>query len=178
MRGRKIILLLSVMLCMFLISVLCGSVAAEQSYIEMEGEPTYYCYHYDTSPSIYYYFINVTFYNSGDESSEEIDFKIFEDEKQSIAPEKCQNVVFTADESKSFTFNWSTAFAVKTIEIKWMPSSLNDEHTIYNNGSYSLTVTHDSAKDTNDTPGFEIPIVVLALCILFCIRRFELKKSR
>lgn len=178
MRGRKVILLLSIMMCMFLISVLCGSVSAEQSYVEMEGEPTYYCYHYDTSPSIYYYFINVTFYNSGDEASKEIDFKIFEDEKQSIAPEECQNVVFTAGESKDFTFNWSTALAVKTIEIKWAPSSLNELETIYNSGSKNLTIIHDSVKDTNDTPGFEIPVVVLALCILFYIRRFELKKYR
>jgi hypothetical protein len=45
----------------------------------------------------------MTFFNSGNEASKEIDFKIFEDEKQSIAPEECQNVVFTAGESKSFT---------------------------------------------------------------------------
>ena len=106
MRGRKITLLLSVILYMSLISVLCGSAVAEQSCIEMEGEPTYHCYHYDTSPSIYYYFINVTFSNSGDEVSEEIDFKIFEDEKQSIAPEKYQNVVFQPNERKDFTFRF------------------------------------------------------------------------
>ena len=45
----------------------------------------------------------MTFFNSGNKASKEIDFKIFEDEKQSIAPEECQNVVFTAGESKSFT---------------------------------------------------------------------------
>ena len=168
-----------VLLCIICISlyscVFSELTKAEQSKISFE-DVSYYCYSYKPSPGIYHYYINVTLSYTGDVPSNETTIKIFEDDFSVVWPEEYRNVVFQPGESKEFTLDWSTGIASKEIEIKWMPSSLNEIHTIYNSGSKNVTITHDSVKTDNNTPGFEIPIVISALFLTIIIMNIKRKK--
>jgi hypothetical protein len=129
---------------------------------------SYYCYKTDSSPSKFYYYINVSLHNSGDEPSIPIDVMIIEDEHV-ICPDHCKNVSIDIHENKMFTLDWCTSLSSKVIEIAYAPSdpeTLKNEH---NSGSQLLIMTAEQS-----TPGFELAIIVVSI-VIFCI---VFRKSR
>lgn len=157
-----------------IVSFLTITVSA-QSYIKVKDEPTYHCY--KTTGSAYYYYVNITLYNDGDEATEATNIKIFEDGSAVLWPETCRDIVLDAGEEKIFTFDWPTALKYRNIQIKWTPSSLDTVETIYNAGFKNMTVIHDSFNaDNNGSPGFEMPMLILAFFVIFYIGRKKLKK--
>jgi len=146
--------------------VLMPSVTAEQADISMP-DISYYCYKNESNPPKFYYYINVSLHNSGDEPSILIDVMIIEDDHV-ICPDHCQNVSIGIHENKIFTFDWCTPLASKTIEIAYVPSDPETLKNEYNSGSQSIIMTADQSNQEESTPGFEFAIIIISI-VIFCI---------
>ena len=128
---------------------------------------SYYCYKTDSSPSKFYYYINVSIHNSGDEPSIPIDVMIIEDE-HIICPDYCKNVSIDIHENKIFTFDWCTPSASKAIEIAFAPSDPEILKNQHNSGSQSLMIMAEQSNQEESTPGFELVTIVVSI-VIFCI---------
>ena len=168
MRGKtlKQILILSMFVILFF-GFLSEFGEAATAQVEILGEPTYECY--KKTSSGYFYHIYVTFYNSGDEISDEIDIMILENNKIACSSEDSLEVVFHPYETKSFMFNWSTVQKSKTLEIVYNPSSPNIQSINgVNSGSKSIIINYDTLDiNANNTPGFEINIIIFSIVFYF-----------
>ena len=153
-------------------SVLIPSVTAEQAHLSVL-DISYCCYKNESNPPKFYYYINVSLHNSGDELSIPIDVMIIEDDHV-ICPYHCQNVSIDIHENKIFTFDWCTPLASKSIEIAYAPSDPETLKNEYNSGSQSIIMVAEELNQEESTPGFEFAIIIASIVIL-CI---ALRKNR
>jgi len=168
----------SFLACLILLSaVFSGLVKAEEpAHLQIIGEPAYYLYVNESNPPRYYYKINVTFYNSGDKASDQVDIKLFEDGKPAVWPDECHGVSFGPREYKNFTFDWATPLTYKIVEIVYGPSNPNKLATKYNSGNKTIKIGYKPAGE-NKTPGFEFPFIILAIFfIVLYLKRFKNKE--
>jgi len=131
---------------------------------------SYYCYKNESNPPKFYYYINVSLHNSGDELSIPIDVMIIEDDHV-ICPYHCQNVSIDIHENKIFTFDWCTPLASKSIEIVYAPSDPETLKNEYNSGSQSIIMEVEESNQEESTPGFEFTIVIASIVTLYIIFR-------
>ena len=155
---------------MFFASIVSELSAAEEPAQLSLTDVSYSCYKAEFNPSKFYYYINVTLYNSGDEPSIPIDVMIIED-GHSICPEEFHNVSIDAQEQKTFTFNWCTPFTSKAIDIAYIPSDLDLLPTEYNSGNQSIIITYNLLQQNEQTPGFELAIIISSIIFLFIFFR-------
>ena len=176
MRGKILKQSLLPIICLILVfGFLFEFVKADSAQVEILGEPTYECY--KVTSSGYYYYINVTFYNSGDETSDSIDIKILENNNVVCSSEESLGVVFQQYETKTFTFNWSTILKSKILEIVYGPSSPNIQSIPgVNSGSKLININYDTlTNNENNTPGFEFNLMIIS--IILCIILLLYKKK-
>lgn len=178
MRIKKIIKILLIIFCLvFSTCVISEFVQAVPARIQVVGEPSYYLYEIVQNPPKYYYYINITFHNSGNASSVPVDIKIIEDGKIACWPPESHEVSFKPYESRNFTFKWGTTFTKKSVIITYAPSDPNTLPTEYNNGSRILEISYVSKDGVKNTPGFEISIAILVLLIFICFKNSKIKKK-
>ena len=134
---------------------------------------SYYCYKNEPNPPKFYYYINVSLHNSGDEPSMPIDVMIVEDDHV-ICPYHCQNVSIDIHENKIFTFDWCTPLASKAIDIAYAPSDPEASKNEYNSGLQTIIMASESSNREESTPAFEFVILITSIVIL-CI---ALRKNR
>lgn len=175
MKIRILLLVLSTFMCLALLTNIFCITALGETRLEIIGEPTKYLYRVDEHPSKYYYKINVTFHNSGDEQSVPINIKIYEDGRSTIAPAEYQGVSFNPNETKTFSFNWSTPFISETIEIVYSPKD-SRYASEYNQGVIPVEIVYADKTGEEGTPGFEFPLIILTSFILMFINYFKTKK--
>jgi hypothetical protein len=117
------------------------------------------------------YQINVTLYNSG--YSRSVEFIVnLTDEDGSLK----KNISLEPGETKVVSFTWSTIKIKKQrLIINFYPSDLDVIRTKYNSGSKSLTINiKDNAQlPATSTPGFEIILVLIAICIVIVRKNFN-----
>jgi len=146
--------------------VLVPSVTAEPARLSV-FDISYYCYKNESNPPKFYYYINVSLYNSGDEQSIPTDVMIIED-GHVICLDDCQSVSIDMHERRTFTFDWCTPLVSKTIEIIYTPSDSDILKNEQNSGSRSIIMTADPSNQEELTPGFELAIIIASIAIL-CI---------
>jgi len=109
------------------------------------------------------YQINVTLYNRG--YSRSVEFIVnFTDEDSSLK----KNISLEPGETKVVSFTWSTVkIKNQRLIIFYYPSDLDVVRTKYNSGSKSLTINikDNTQLPATNTPGFEIILVLIAICI-------------
>ncbi len=143
--------------------VLVPSVAAEPANLSVL-DISYYCYKNESNPPKFYYYINVSLYNSGDEPSIPMDVMIIED-GHVICPDHCQNVSIDIHENKIFTFDWCTPLVSKAIEIAYDPSDPETLKNEYNSGSQTIIMEAEESNREESTPGFELAIIIVSIVI-------------
>ena len=132
--------------------------------IELLEDPTYDLYFSSEHPSVYRYYINLTLYNSGDENTEPINIRLFENDKASLAPEGIVNsTTIKVGEKLNITFNWVTAQSYETVEIKWYPSDLKSKSDRTNSGNVTLDISSVPIENEEGIPGFEFVSVIIVL---------------
>jgi len=145
--------------------ILIPSVTAEQAHLSV-FDISYYCYKNESNPPKFYYYINVSLDNSGDEQSIPTDVMIMED-GHVICPDDCQSVSIDMHERRTFTFDWCTPLASKAIEIAYAPSDPETPKNEYNSGSQSIIMEAEESNQEESTPGFELTIIVVSIVILY-----------
>lgn len=165
------------MVCLTLfVAIFSGFAKAyERANLQIVGTPSYYLYKEEVHPTKFYYKINVTFYNSGDEPSDQINIQLFEDGHPTVSPPEYQGVSLDSHKYENFTFDWSTPLTYKTVDIVYKPSSANIPETGYNSGNKTIEVSSKSMSE-NKTPGFEFSLVIMILSIIICLKYFTIKK--
>lgn len=172
---RPILTSLVIVHCLFLISLyIITPVLAEPADISIL-DISYYCYKTDSAPSKFYYYINVSLHNSGDEPSVLIDVMIIEDGHK-ICPDHCRNVSIDIHENKMFTFDWCASLASKAIEIAYTPSDPNIFKNSHNSGSQSIIITAEQSSQEESTPGFELTIFIISIVILGISFRISVRR--
>ena len=170
MNIKKIgLFLISISIAVIFIGVVSENVKADNAKLDFTTEPTYMCY--KSNEKGYYYKIFVTIENSGDVSSCPMNIRIYEDGMRAATNEtSCRGVIFNPNEEKKFTIEWMTPYPEKQIEIKFMPSnSINITKT--NVGSTKLNVIYNDENNENNTPGFEICVLLISIILLIYIKK-------
>jgi hypothetical protein len=168
--GLKKTLLLSIFMIILLSSFHSENVIAAAKIEAIEG-PTFYLYEFSEKPAIYRYYINLTLKNSGDENSESIKIRIYENDQPTLAPiEMVDPVIIPSGDSLDVNFDWVTSSAFIPIEIRWFPSDLNAKADDTNSGIISLEINAFS-NDENGSPGFELLFAIFAIIISTVIIR-------
>lgn len=178
MRIKIVLVVSSVIICLTLLTTVFSDPAmAESARLQIVGTPSYHLSKAESNPSRYYYVINVTFYNSGDEQSVPVDIKLYEDGKPTVSPPECQGIYFSPYEYKNFTFNWSTTLSYKMVEIRYMPSNPDTLATQYNSGNKTIEIRYKTPAGEKKTPGFEFSFVILIIFSIFVfLKRIKVKK--
>jgi len=168
LNGEKKILyiIFSMILISFLTINVCANPGAD---IDIKGTPSYNLHKDDGTR--YYYFINITLENNGDEDTTETRIKLYEDDNPTLNPLTDETFTLKSGGEKSFTFDWPTTNKVQTVSIRWMPTDLNIDHDDTNYGNYSIQVVHPSVNTEQQTPGFEIVFLILSILSLVFFHR-------
>ena len=156
-------------LILFFASVLVPLVTAEAAHLSVT-DVSYYCYKNESSPPKFYYYINVSLHNSGDEQSIPTDVMIIED-GHVICPDDCQSVSIDMYEHRMFTFEWCTSQVSKAIEIAYAPSDPETLKNEYNSGSQLIIMEAEQLNQEESTPGFELEIIVISIVIFYVVFR-------
>ena len=100
--------------------------------------------------------------------------QLFEDE-HSISPLEYQGISFDPEEYMDVTFDWSTTFAYKSLEIVYAPSSIKGLATEDNSGSKTIEVSVNP-KEKENTPGFEFSLIAIIVSIVLLLKYAVTKK--
>lgn len=115
------------------------------------------------------YQINVTLHNNGNTRSEELNINLT-DETGFLN----KKTYLEAGETQVISFTWST-LKIKNHRITFYfhPSDLDTIWTKYNSGSKSITLKIEDSKElpATSTPGFELILVIIAICLGILRRR-------
>ena len=139
-----------------------------ESKIEVKGTPSYELIKEESNK--YYYEINVTLTNSGDETTPETIIKLYEGKNPTLAPNENEKFILQINENKNFTFYWPTSQKFASVDIKWKPTSLTIEENEKNTGSYTLQISQNKNDDSN-APGFEIILILFSIILIVFSRR-------
>ena len=121
--------------------------------------------------TIYIYNISAVLQNSGDVISDEITVYLHDPEYNTTIPSiklTPSNISLNPGEMKVFSLNrWPTTLSGDIpINISFRPSAPDVLETDNNHGYYVYTLHIGDGDTTSSTPGFEVLIVLLALCVL------------
>ena len=126
-----------------------------------------------------YYKVIITLYNSGNIESNEITVSIWEsneDKKMAIH----RSAVIPAGETKRFIFGedggeWIVQGAPDHVLIyEYHPTNISLMDN-YNSGSGTFKLKDNPASAATNTPGFEIIIIIIAIGILFFLKKKKLR---
>jgi len=167
---RIVLILVFVNIFLLVLMPLSKQVSADEAKLDFVGNPTYELY--KTNNAGYYYYVYTTIKNSASVSSCPINIRIYEDGRASVTNESsCLGVIFEPNEEKTFTIEWMTPYQEKQIEIRFIPSNI-DNITKNNMGNTTFNVIYNSKSTSDDsTPGFSLLIIVLALIIIINMKK-------
>ena len=165
-----------ILTCLFL-SIAGFSTTADENnaIISIVGDPVYELVSRDTTNDITIsrYFINITFGNTGTETSDEIRVNLTDEEGFSLT----KDFTLSAGAETTVSFYWSTTYYQnQNIVVKFFPKDLDTDWTEDNSGSTTFELVMIEGEDNKSTPGFEI-ILVLSAIIIFAYYQKQKRKK-
>ena len=164
-----------VLICLFslisciLISDNCNAQSnrAELSFV---GEPTYRLISAtDKNIEGWRYQINITIENTGNKKSDLLIVSLQNETEPVLTKGEKDNIFVEAYNTLDISINWSTISSKdQDFTISFSPLNENTPKNSYNSGStsFSLIVGDVDKKPTEDTPGFELSILLLSMILL------------
>jgi hypothetical protein len=142
--------------------------AEENPYIlSIEGDPTYQLTKtFEKNGKILgkSFKIDIILCNAGNSKSDEIEINLTDQEGILLS----QRTFLEAGETKTITFNWSTINIInQNLRVSYYPSDLDTIWNKFNSGhkTFKIKVVDDSMTGTS-TPGFEIILMLIAICCI------------
>lgn len=118
-----------------------------------------------------YYDITINLKNNGTEESDDITLKIWEKEED-VNLSVSRNGTIKAGETREFTFGDWIVYGTGEHTVMYEYHTTNtSKMNSYNSGSGSFIINDGFIKEENNTPGFELILVLLAFVSIFLIKK-------
>lgn len=166
----KVILSFIISIFLVLIILLSINSLAESNY-DIEVVDTDYEFLETMHQKFNKYDIIITLKNNGDEDSDDITIKVRE-ENEGENLSVFRNGTVKAGETMQFSFeDWIVSGTGEhTVIYEYFPTNENIETNNYNSGTGSFKI-NDGSVENEDTPGFELVLVLLAIISIYLIKR-------